>query len=287
MKNLVKSICFLIVFMLGASIESNATENIGLNRNFTNGDSIEVSVDNVNSIVTSFQLSLKLQGDVKLNTIVWDDRIKNEAKANYKYNTTENVVDIYVTSKLNLVNEKGSLVIGTLKVEGPKKGSFNILPNTDKVNGAMKLVSNTHKETVVSKITVRGESEFIFPEDTVIEKPEKPEDGTGSGDSSDNNGVENNVGVTTGGSSTNTTSKPGSSNTTNSEEKESEDTSNTNENGDVENEILSGDNTTNESSENTDLDKQVAKSNSMFIYVCIVLTVTVVVGAGVYLKVKK
>ncbi|MEG0295255.1 MAG: hypothetical protein RR620_00970 [Clostridium sp.] len=283
MKNLFKSICFLIVFMLGTSIESNATENIVLNRNFTNGDSVEVSVDNVNSIVTSFQLSLKLQGDVKLNTIVWDDQIKNEAKANYKYNTTENVVDIYVTSKLNLVNEKGSLVIGTLKVEGPKKGSFNVLPNTDKVNGAMKLVSNTHKETVVSKITVI----------------EKPEDGSGSGNGSDNNenngpntgnnGVENNVGATTGGSSTNTTSKPDSSNTTNSEEKESEDTSNTNENGDVENEILSGekDEHENQTNENDELGKEESYSKSMFIYVFLAITITVVVGSGIYLKTKK
>lgn len=283
MKNLFKSICFLIVFMLGTSIESNATENIVLNRNFTNGDSVEVSVDNVNSIVTSFQLSLKLQGDVKLNTIVWDDQIKNEAKANYKYNTTENVVDIYVTSKLNLVNEKGSLVIGTLKVEGPKKGSFNVLPNTDKVNGAMKLVSNTHKETVVSKITVI----------------EKPEDGSGSGNGSDNNenngpntgnnGVENNVGATTGGSSTNTTSKPDSSNTTNSEEKESENTLNTNENGDVENDILSGekDEHDNQTDKNNELGKEESSSKSIFIYVFLGITITVVVGSGIYLKTKR
>lgn len=176
MKNLLKSLIFAFVFMLSTCGIAKADSAISLNRIQTEHDSIEISMDNVESIVNSFQVSLKIEGSAKLLDIEWSDNIKENARANFKYNKDDNVVDIYVTSKENLVSQDGELVLGTLKVEGPVKGSFNVVPNTAKSSGALKLVSNNYKETVIDQMDVKGESKFTFPDNTTSGDVNKPGD---------------------------------------------------------------------------------------------------------------
>ena len=146
MKKLIRSIVFMMTLMLFTPSVAKADSEISLNRVHSSADSVEVSIDGVRTIVNSFQVSLKLHGNVTLNDIVWSKELNKNAKTNFKYKSNYNVVDIYITSKENLVNKNGNIIIGTLKVDGPKKGSFNIIPNLEKDTGVLKLVSNTHKE---------------------------------------------------------------------------------------------------------------------------------------------
>lgn len=174
MKKLIRSIVFMMTLMLFTPSVAKADSEISLNRVHSSADSVEVSIDGVRTIVNSFQVSLKLHGNVTLNDIVWSKELNKNAKTNFKYKSNYNVVDIYITSKENLVNKNGNIIIGTLKVDGPKKGSFNIIPNLEKDTGVLKLVSNTHKETIISNISIVGEDNFVFPGDTALDS-DKPD----------------------------------------------------------------------------------------------------------------
>ncbi|WP_294359261.1 hypothetical protein [uncultured Clostridium sp.] len=174
MKKLIRSIVFMMTLMLFTPSVAKADSEISLNRVHSSADSVEVSIDGVRTIVNSFQVSLKLHGNVTLNDIIWSKELNKNAKTNFKYKSNYNVVDIYITSKENLVNKNGNIIIGTLKVDGPKKGSFNIIPNLEKDTGVLKLVSNTHKETIVSNISIVGEDNFVFPGDTALDS-DKPD----------------------------------------------------------------------------------------------------------------
>ncbi|CDM70072.1 putative secreted protein [Clostridium bornimense] len=303
MKNLIKSVIFAITFMLLTSVVAKADSEISLKRIYTSADSVEVSIDNVNTIVSSFQLSLRLEGSVKLKDIVWSKELNKNVKTNFKYNSNDNILDIYVTSKENLVSKSGEIVIGTLKVAGTKKGSFNIVPNLEKATGALKLVSNRHKEIVISDMAIAGESDFVFPGDTPSidsNKPENntPEDGGQPSDSNELGSSTSEENKNTIALNNNTEANSGTNSSDGNrynEMIENIDSSNekdhmlndSNDFEDVENEILSEDNENHISQVNdeADLNKEKSKSNNFIIYIAGAI-ITLTVGIGIYIKVK-
>lgn len=310
MKNLIKSLVLGIVLIISTSLVAKADTDISLKRIQTSADSVNISLENINTIVNSFQVSLKLEGSVKLNDVVWSKNLNKTAKTSYKYNADNNILNIYVTSKENLVNKSGEIVIGTLKVEGPKKGTFNIVSNYEKANGVLKLVSNKHKETMISNMSVSGESEFVFPGDTPVIDSDKPENNTpeGSEKPSDANKPGNNTSEEiknpiasnkpTINTNNNTEMNLGTSSIDNSiyndvidnpdsSDKKDHVLNDSNDFEDVENEVLSQDdeNHNNQVNNKTDLNKKESKSNNFMIYIGGAI-IALIIGIGIYIKVK-
>lgn len=310
MKNFIKSLILGIVLIISTSLAVKADTNISLKRIHTSADSVEVSIDNVSTIVNSFQVSLKLEGNVKLKDIVWSKSLSKTAKTSYKYNADNNILNIYVTSKENLVSKNGEIVIGTLKVEGPKKGTFNIVSNSEKANGALKLVSNKYKETIISEMAISGEDEFVFPGDTPVIDSDKSETNTpeGSEKPSDSNkpgnntseeiknpiasnkpviNTDNNTEMNLGTSSMdNSIYNEVIDNTDPSDEKDHV-LNDSNDFEDVENEVLSQDDEkhNNQVNDKADLNKKESKSNNFMIYIGGAI-ITLIIGIGIYIKFK-
>ena len=95
-----------------ASVETN------IKRVEEKANTVEISVDKINYEVKSFSISLKIEGDVTLDSLTWSDTLSDKSVVkNYKYDSVENVVDIYVTSSKNLV-EYSNLKVASIKVKG-------------------------------------------------------------------------------------------------------------------------------------------------------------------------
>ena len=96
MKKVKNSIIALIAsaILIGSSLTIKASLNnvdLKLSRIADSNNNVLLQIEDVNSMVKSFQLSLKLE-DVTLNSIDWSSKIDNKAKATYINNN--NTVDI-------------------------------------------------------------------------------------------------------------------------------------------------------------------------------------------------
>lgn len=174
MKKVKNSIIALIAsaILIGSSLTIKASLNnvdLKLSRIADSNNNVLLQIEDVNSMVKSFQLSLKLE-DVTLNSIDWSSKIDNKAKATYINNN--NTVDIYVTSTENLVDENGNLVIGLLNMSGDIGTSYNVLPNEQK--DSIKLVTNSNKKLVSNNVETIGDTSFVINEVKVpdVDKPD-------------------------------------------------------------------------------------------------------------------
>lgn len=174
MKKVKNSIIALIAsaILIGSSLTIKASLNnvdLKLSRIADSNNNVLLQIEDVNSMVKSFQLSLKLE-DVTLNSIDWSSKIDNKAKATYINNN--NTVDIYVTSTEDLVDENGNLVIGLLNMSGDIGTSYNILPNEQK--NSIKLITNSNKELVSNTVETVGDISFVINEVKVpdVDKPD-------------------------------------------------------------------------------------------------------------------
>ena len=164
MKKVKNSIIALIAsaILIGSSLTIKASLNnvdLKLSRIADSNNNVLLQIEDVNSMVKSFQLSLKLE-DVTLNSIDWSSKIDNKAKATYINNN--NTVDIYVTSTEDLVDENGNLVIGLLNISGDIGTSYNVLPNEQK--DSIKLVTNSNKKLVSNNVETIGDTSFVINE---------------------------------------------------------------------------------------------------------------------------
>lgn len=114
-------------------------------------NNINLKVEDTNSIVKSFQVSFKVDG-AKVDSIKWNEKIEANGKANFKDNN--GLITIYVTSKVNLIDDNGILNIGTLVVSGNDGDKFTITPSD------MKLVTLNNKSVTASAVEYNGDSEF-------------------------------------------------------------------------------------------------------------------------------
>ena len=174
MKKVKNSIIALIAsaVLIGSSLTIKASLNnvdLKLSRIADSNNNVLLQIEDVNSMVKSFQLSLKLE-DVTLNSIYWSSKIDNKAKATYINNN--NIVDIYVTSTEDLVDENGNLVIGLLNMSGDIGTSYNVLPNEQK--DSIKLVTNSNKKLVSNNVETIGDTSFVINEVKVpdVDKPD-------------------------------------------------------------------------------------------------------------------
>ena len=175
-----------------ASVETN------IKRVEEKANTVEISVDKINYEVKSFSISLKIEGDVTLDSLTWSDTLSDKSVVkNYKYDSVENVVDIYVTSSKNLV-EYSNLKVASIKVKGEMnanyningKGKFKFIYSDKNKNGEMdSLPSNNNEEFKFIKASNGQDNDNNLGQDG-----EKPENDSNSGQDGEKPGTDNNLG---------------------------------------------------------------------------------------------
>lgn len=176
-----------------ASVETN------IKRVEEKANTVEISVDKINYEVKSFSLSLKIEGDVTLDSLTWSDTLSDKSVVkNYKYDSVENVVDIYVTSSKNLV-EYSNLKVASIKVKGEMDANYNISGN-----GKFKFIySDKNKDGEMNNLPSNSNEEFKFikasnvpdKDDNSGQDEEKPgNDNNDLGQDGDKPGNDNNLG---------------------------------------------------------------------------------------------
>lgn len=175
-----------------ASVETN------IKRVEEKANTVEISVDKINYEVKSFSLSLKIEGDVTLDSLTWSDTLSDKSVVkNYKYDSVENVVDIYVTSSKNLV-EYSNLKVASIKVKGEMnanyningKGKFKFIYSDKNKNGEMdSLPSNSNEEFKFIKASNVPDNDNNLGQDE-----EKPGNDSNSGQDGEKPGTDNNLG---------------------------------------------------------------------------------------------
>ncbi|MDD6794925.1 MAG: hypothetical protein PUE01_05895 [Clostridiaceae bacterium] len=189
-KSLIKIIVLSFLLIAFSGMNVFATNGVKLAAE-KSGENIIIKIKSVSSIVNAFQLSFKIDGDVKLKNIEWDKDISNNARINYKYNDTTNIVDIYATSNTNLVNEVGNIEIGTLIIEAEDKEEFSIIPDNTNSGSAYKFVSNTYKEVEASQMQTDGQLKFTyFKKPAIDEVPDQGDNENKPGDENTSDKVE-------------------------------------------------------------------------------------------------
>ena len=193
MKNIKKIVG---IFMLSAmmltvpSTITSASVETNIKRVEEKANTIEISVDKINYEVKSFSLSLKIDGDVKLDSLKWSDDLSDSSiRKNYKYNNAENIVDIYVTSSKNLV-EYSNLNVASITVKSEMDTTFDI-----KNNGEFKFIySDKNKEGKMANLQSNSDEAFRFIK--VGNIPDEEEDGSEEPDNDEvekpGNGGDNN-----------------------------------------------------------------------------------------------
>lgn len=162
-KSIIGSILLTAFLIINSSFLTYANTNYTLNRVQLENNQVEISIDSVDSIVTAFQLSLKLEGNIKLDKINWDKNLESKSIIKYKYDKNNNILNIYVTSKENIVNIKGEILIGTLSLIGEDNQKFNIVPNNINAgNTTYKFVTDNYKEISGKDMVVKGDKDFIY-----------------------------------------------------------------------------------------------------------------------------
>ena len=175
-----------------ASVETN------IKRVEEKANTVEISVDKINYEVKSFSISLKIEGDVTLDSLTWSDTLSDKSVVkNYKYDSVENVVDIYVTSSKNLV-EYGNLKVASIKVKGEMNANYNI-------NGKGKfkfIYSDKNKDGEMNNLPSNSNEEFKFikasnvpdNDNNLGQDEEKPGNDSNSGQDGEKPGNDNNLG---------------------------------------------------------------------------------------------
>ncbi|WP_195618265.1 hypothetical protein [Clostridium paraputrificum] len=175
-----------------ASVETN------IKRVEEKANTVEISVDKINYEVKSFSLSLKIEGDVTLDSLTWSDTLSDKSVVkNYKYDSVENVVDIYVTSSKNLV-EYSNLKVASIKVKGEMNANYNI-------NGKGKfkfIYSDKNKDGEMDSLPSNSNEEFKFikasnvpdNDNNLGQDEEKPGNDSNSGQDGEKPGTDSNLG---------------------------------------------------------------------------------------------
>lgn len=129
-------------------------------------DKVKISVDNVEKAVKAFQLSLKIDGNVKFkdSSIKWllneDNQGQGKAdklvETDYVLNSENKEIDIFVASESELAKKGRVLEICEIDVEKlalKSNSSYKIVPNTDNGKVAFKSVDTNNNQVEEANMT--------------------------------------------------------------------------------------------------------------------------------------
>ncbi len=98
--------------------------------------------------IYSLSLNLAVEGDVRfMNIQPSDSLLAKGARLNYKYDEVKNTVDLYVTSKQNLV-ENGNLSLGTMTFVSVNEMSQEYTVTTNKAKDEVKVVAKNRSQAL-------------------------------------------------------------------------------------------------------------------------------------------
>ena len=129
---------------------------VKLNRQQINGKTMQLLLEDVDLIAKAYQISLKINGNVKLDTLNFSHAGKSDVTSTYVYDEATNEVDIYVTSTKSLLDENDHLNIGSMTLNGTVGESFDVVP----VAGSLKIVTMANVEHSIPTVSVSGENDF-------------------------------------------------------------------------------------------------------------------------------
>ena len=132
------------------------TLEVKLNREQVNGKTMKLLLEDVNLIAKAYQVSLKINGNVKLDTLNFSNEGKTGVNSRYVYHEDTNEVDIYVTSTESLLDENEHLDIGTMTLNGTVGESFDVVP----VENSLKIVTMANVEHSIPTVSVSGGNDF-------------------------------------------------------------------------------------------------------------------------------
>ncbi|WP_338627128.1 hypothetical protein QJR52_01210 [Clostridium baratii] len=160
------------------SINAYAKEMLELNRTKVDENTVSLKLENVEHIIKSFSLTVKLDGDVELDKINFSKELKEKGKVNYKYDKEKKIINIYVTSKENLVSKNGTINIGTVDVKGKDGAIYNVSLNSITGKSIFKGVDNIEKKIEINDGKLTGDKEFVYGVENPggSETPDKPGD---------------------------------------------------------------------------------------------------------------
>ncbi|WP_338597463.1 hypothetical protein [Clostridium baratii] len=160
------------------SINAYAKEMLELNRTKVDENTVSLKLENVEHIIKSFSITVKLDGDVELDKINFSKELKEKGKVNYKYDKEKKIINIYVTSKENLVSKNGTINIGTVDVKGKDGDIYNVSLNSITGKSIFKGVDNTEKKIEINDGKLTGDKEFVYGVENPggSETPDKPGD---------------------------------------------------------------------------------------------------------------
>lgn len=195
-KNNLFKITILLLMFLMIPFNVYAKDNVVLNRIDSGKNSVNLVLENVNTISKAFQISLKIEG-AKYDSITPSEYIDKSGRINVKMKN--DIITIYATSRNDLVNEEGNIEIGVLKVKGNVGDTFNIIPAD---NANFKLVTYKNSQVSLSTMNYTGDNSFTVVDDKKTDN--------------NNNNNQNNTNQNNNNSTTGNNTNGGSSTTNNS-----------------------------------------------------------------------
>ena len=149
-----------LLAMATVTSASADTSEVKLNRQQVNGKTMKLLLEDVSLIAKAYQISLKINGNVKLDTLNFSNAGKSGVNSRYVYDEDTNEVDIYVTSTKSLLDENDNLNIGLMTLNGTVGESFDVVP----VEDSLKIVTTANVEHSINGVSVSGGSDFSITE---------------------------------------------------------------------------------------------------------------------------
>lgn len=168
-----------------ANNNSKAMDTVDMQLGLTakdDGKAVDLSIYNA-SMANAFQLSLKLEGDVVYKGIEFNEDIKANGIVNVSYDEATKVIDIVVTSDVDLV-KGGILDIGTLIVDGDDGVEYSVNDNVVSGKPTIVMVTPTYDEVCDFDLEEVGDTTISIPDNNTVTPPDT--DDTDDGDNGDN-----------------------------------------------------------------------------------------------------
>lgn len=176
-----------------ANNNSKAMDTVDMQLGLTakdGGKAVDLSIYNA-SMSNAFQLSLKLDGDVVYKGIEFNEDIKANGIVNVSYDEATKVIDIVVTSDVDLV-KGGILDIGTLIVDGADGVEYSVNDNVVSGKPTIVMVTPTYDEVCDFDLEEVGDTTISISDNNTVTPPDTDDgdNGNGGGIEKPSNGVD-------------------------------------------------------------------------------------------------
>lgn len=211
----IKKVVVIVICLLMFCIPSVFAGTTILKREEVNENNIKLSLNQTNGYVTSLNFGVKIDGNVKLEKIIWDDSLKADYFKKYTYSEATNTLEIYIVApnKQNLVNDDLSINIATLVFSTDTNNEvFDVTLSGKDTNIVM---MNNYYDKIIENGANNNTNKFIAHKNEEIVTP--PVDNNEDNNNENNNNNNNSGNTTTNNNSGNTTNNSNNSTSNNTQ----------------------------------------------------------------------